>query len=1465
MDFIPTDKEVDMETNLTITKNDDLKVKSVINPYMSTTDDENEDYDEDYMFRNTGNKLANEGGMLMEDDQPTVMKPVWNVSEELQRRITEFKSSDQRITEIFKKSVKDSEFKKVHGWKKKDVDKYMIQWTNFMKIYLNSSITDEELEDKYDLYNTTLPKNYSPVSLFPVHYMATVGAAGTGKSESVKSYQSQEMNMFTTSYTNSASEEYTKGLVSMNHPQCRDYEQHCKTLIKTLGIPFTFQDVQDIIAKVGQNESEVGKRLFAMEERYVNECRNWTEEELSKETRKLAVENLKGFRELIIICYDNMKYNMTHRSHYKFRLGGLPENHPFYQPREATFDWIADIDDLEERASCLPHDKKLTNVDRKICQSMVDEEHLRSECGLRIICKRHVTTQDAYKRYCLSNSNMKTKPYIMTQQPIAMIEEDGKTPVFLLYLHGTISVITDIMYNTPHHHIGPRTWFSNGSDAQIGAVNSCSALSHVIASSYNTVARGEFYRRNKTETTSAISELSRILPNVLENNLEITTETMETLAFNEKSSAHVKDPAHFSSGKRVHFIHKDNNEFIKSMEAAKKATIPVNDLLLVSNNVIEVTGVTPKQYTTPTSGNPYGVNTKNLSRLKEEEALRNRSRAWRDKLIVEYSQAIHTTKPMRSLLEVATEDIFKVSKERPDYPESNFTSTKYNPQYDVKMNDAAQLMSDFRRIYKKKMRSEDKTDTDKSDPCYADDESLNREEEEKNKAMTLEIMSEMDCGEMNEEEKCNLQDQELKEAETKEIYVELELQNKENEEKWVKGDEQEAKRRKIYKRTKVFITMKASEALSMKEHLLYRTHAESIVDYIGDGLNYANNCHTNSRKTDQLGKFVYDPASDTVVIYSGIDFLACVDEKVDDESKSLFNINKLVESAMNNEQSVQMYLTFKRKRMFAVGKELCHLGNKTTVTPRGVNGTISDIMKDQSFNKSGTSAGFKLMVYVGAVHNTLLQRAMVKLREEGNTVQEEVNMIKRYGEISVEDGIDKSHAEIVFREVAREYAQVVESMNSLFERETGMKTNFKSKDDESETNTPEVESDNVGAKLTKAKRGKKRKLPNKNASLQLKICNYMDLMRVLITKIIRVDPDGCNENVLSFYLNESPIYKFRHRIKAETSVKLMEMFGDVPLQFLGNSDHPALTHVIEEAKSKTLELYGQKNYAGYMEESSMNMFGRYKSYTKIAGWALQQHYPSTLYSSSLVMKIGSVLVATSDPNPPSNKITWHEMFGDKQNSDTCGDSCSVIKYRKQALSAYRFGLMSKRLLSTIHDGDKLNINQSFPTHRGAFLGFPNKWRCGGGPEGSGVIVKLSNGRKTVEVMYFDKTKLNLPEKERYVDARDAVFDSSHVHAYPVPFIMDLAMTSHAIQGRTSKGKLFIDFDSMVSKHTDKLIFDDQTTKAAMLVCATRPDNPKNLHFANTTKLHHLFIKPVSAESERKRKKMKTMFKTEHVR
>nr|DBA11778.1 TPA_asm: ORF77 [Malaco herpesvirus 1] len=1330
---------------------------------------------------------------VTEEKHKRILKPTWNVDEFLMRRITEHNISDCRTTEIFEQSVKDASYESL-GWTREDVIKSQEEIGQFMRVWLDNTKSDEDL-DEMQFYEKNLPKSYSAFSVFPVHYMATVGAAGTGKSESVKSYQSHCMDMFTTSYTNSASEEYTKGLVAVNHPQCRDYERHCKTLIKALSIPFTAVDVRRIIDKIGKNTvGEMGADLYCMEDAFIQNCRGWTREEMQEESRKLMIANLKALRELAMICYDQVKKNFTHRKHYKFRNGSLSPDSPFYQSAKATFEWINQFDECEQEISKLKKRSQLknyiTNRERKICAGLAHETNVIGGTSLRIGARREIKTQDQYKRYCSMFSDSRTQPHILSQQNIAMIEEDGKTPVFLLRFHSIMTTIINMMYNPPHHHIGPSVWFSSGSDAQIGAVGAISALSHVISSDFNTTVRGEFYRRNQTSITSAVSEVSRILPIVLENNMEVTKETIETLAFNEKHPRQIGDAAHCPDGKRFYFTHADNNRYITGMENSKKANTPVYELLSVSNNIIQVGGEL-KNAVEKEDFNPDGVSLVGLSTLTPEKARYNRQKAWKDKLATEYCLSIGSSDSRRPLLEVADPNIVMFGRRPGVVPPNQKNQMEYSSEMEAVLKQAKFNMF-----------------TERSNLIKRD----KLENSEKMKDVTYSEATTM-SGSLIEDM-----------VNKKEIYVTKELEEDEECEAWGGNkvdDEEAAGKKRIPKRTKVFITMRACEGLSAVQHQHMRRNAESISDFLGNGAVYADKCHTNARKADQLGDFTYDPVADTIVIYSGIDFPAHLEAAQGEDKKPKYNLGGLIGSAMENEQSCQMFMTFKRKRMFAKGKEICALGAHSKITPRGVNGTINDIMKDQAFNVSGASTGFKVMVFGGLIHEFLLHKAMQHLQEDAMNTEAQMNLIGRMADM---DFKQDSH----LTEIARDYIEFVETIKKVYTQPMS----------------------------TKAKEIKEAK------RIRLVIMSkYLDKLRALITIIIRKDQVRAKENIVTFYLHESPLYSLRHKFKACNTVKL-SLYGDVPLTFLGNGEHPALKVVIDEAKDASLSLES-KTFQDYGEEVYKNRYGMKKSYCEITGWGLKQWFPEVWYSSSLTMKVGNVLVATSDPSPPQTEINWHDIFGDEK----LGQAVEEWKRKDQKR---KFGLMTKLHMPMLYEGDKFIYNQSFTLPRGEFLNFPQKWRPGGGEEGSEVIVKTSDGSFCKEVMYYDSARSVMPEDKRSSDFKDAVFDNSHVHAFPVPYIMDLAMTSHAAQGRTIRGKVFMDFETMVKKNgngeIDRFVFEkEETTRAAALVCSTRADNPRNLHTANSLKIQHMLIKPVSASTEKMRKKMKAMFKTEYVR
>ncbi|AET13866.1 tc_p027c [Abalone herpesvirus Taiwan/2004] len=1388
----------DCETGMCVDEKHDIVVAQSLEELMETTEEED--------FANLCN------GTVHEDVSETILKPEWDTPEEVMKRIVDYTVSDFRAEEIFLETIERGKRNKSDERRERNKE-FAIFIKAYMRELLDENGVKLDLSDE-ELYKL-LPENFSPTSVFDVCMMATVGAAGTGKSVSVRNMQSRCMDMFTTSTANAASEGYTRGMTNMNHPQCRSHEQSCKTLIKTLSIPFSMPDAQEMINTISQkDQSEEAAFLYNMQEKLIKGGMNLTEEELGQEVRKLTICMLKSLRPLVALSFMQVKNNFVRFRDYKYRLGGLSESHQFYQDPEATFEWCNDIDEMELKYATKVELKQLLKEDRDKVPGMFHDKPLGPNCLLRKNIKEMVCDQDSYRRFCMSQNQSSSSgnssqnnnhfPPIMSQQNIMMVEEDGLTPLYQLFFHSVMTVITNMMYNPPHHHLGPACWFSSGSDTQLGAVNSQSALSYIISNNYNTVVRANFFRRNQASQDSALSDVTRVVPLIIENNLQFTNEAVETLGFNAKMSSQIRDPGHCPTGKRFHGTHKDIHDYMASMVKSNRATIPVYDILTVSDKIIDISNNKPLCAKNSTEENPYGVEERGLSNIRMvSKTLIGKKAAWKQKIEKTYKFCMgEKWMPWSHPLEIMDRYHHNVQEDSlPAQRDVGDTSSalNYSAEHDSnlgrfkdKVYRKRRDMIVLERTVARRQKREDEIDEREREELAQAEEDAACETAELAEGVAIEEA----VGERPKKKairKKVVKEDEKKKNEKLDLEIEIEAIEKDDRENWTRGDEGEALRVTPPKRTKVFITMPAAKALTRTDHMQLRKQCAGIVEHLEVGKLYSQKACNSSRAGDQLAKFEYDWASDTVTIFSTLDFEGKGVKNIDGS----YNMETLLLSALENEECVQLNMTFKRKRMFAAGKSIVKLDNKIEIVPRGVTGTVVEVMKDQTFNNTGSSAGFKLLIYGGIVHQFLLTQALEQMMgAPPSSVDGEMEMIGNLDERLA--GQPPTDENIIMHQISSAYVYTVDEI--------------------------------------------------KSAQYKGNISTFLDSFRTMITQIINVNKRWVREEKLTIYCHKNPFFRSRLLTNANKAVQL-EMYGDVSLIFLGNHNHEAIGGL-----GRKIE-YDAINQQNFFYKSAKT-----HPPTKINQWALTQH-TNALQESQIVMRVGEVLIASSEPH--DGKVNWHDIFGSRANNQEGAGRMSVVS---QA-SKRNFGLMTKRNMPTKQDGDKHCYHKSFLTAVGDFMNFPPLWQPGAGPEGSDVIVKLSNGRKVSKVLFYDRTKNSATVKKEDVaqEQKQCVWDDSHVFAYPSPFIPDSAQTFHSAQGLTIKDKVFVNFESLTTQGSKKLIFDEDNSKAAVLVWATRADKPQNAQSANSEIMKSLFVKEGTVESEKARKRLKCMVRKEYMR
>lgn len=1344
------------------------------------------------------------------NDVKSVLLPSWDVTKDNMQRSVEYTIADYRVEELFNQVFQEAKDRFTHAEIMQRFEAAATFARHYVYEELDSAGQVIELSDN-ELY-ALLPDNYSPVSVLDVIQIATVGAAGTGKSVSVKNMQSRNMNIFTTSKANDASRDYTRGMNIINHPECREHETACQTLIKTLNIPFTMSDAQDLLKQFSEKDSEVGERLYKMQEVLIKTAINMPHDKLEKEVRELTIAMFKAMRQLVCLCFTQMKQEFLRFHAYKFRLGGLKPGHKYYQPASCTFKWCVELDEMEIKYAEKAEHKQLLCEDRQKVPALWHDRPLGPNCMMRKNLRETVKSQEAYKRYCLTQMTDRKRPPIMAMQNIMMVEEDGQTPYAFLPQQSIMTVLINMLYNPPHYHEGPACWFSSGSDAQLGAVNALSALSFVTCNDYNCVTRANFFRRNQTSLTGALSEVTRVVPMIVEGGLEMTNSSIETLSFNEKMPREIKDPGHYPSGKRFHGTHKDIHAYMKKMEDSKRATVAVYDLLMVSDKIIDVSSHKPVALKPPTDDNPYGVEEKGLSEIKSHvKAMQNRRKAWFSKIHSIYKNCMGKKWcPYSHSLEIVDRTTHKLHHDAYCFDDLFYqSSTAYSEEHDSNLGLFKEELAKKKKILissEKIVAKRDKMEEAMEERAADNEEDEKVCEEEMADAMQAEDDKQAkkskikkksgDKTDKKAKKKAKNNPGEIKPPQSPQkldLVIDIEQQTKDDNENWSRGADGEAVRERPPKRTKVYISMRADEALTREDHIKLRKQCAGIKEYLEVGKQYSEKACKSSRAGDQLGPFKYDVSADMVTIVSSVDFEACEDEGEN------FKVGELITSALHNEECVQLHMTFKRKRMFASGKEIVKLDNSVRIVPRGVTGTVVEIMKDQTFNNTGAGAGFKLFVYGGIVHEFLFSKASEMFLRVPGTTEGEMELLENYKDkLSTMKPTDET---VALYNLCLEYTEAVEVIaDRSFDPATLLST-------------------------------------------------YLDSFRTMITKIINLDPVRADEEVITFYSHQSPFYSSANKLKVHDSVSL-ELYGEVPLVFLGNNQHEA----IEKSKEKVTQ---KANF----EERYFYMRAKNHPVRKIVEWGMKNKAPDVLSSSMIVLRLGKVLIATSEPHDA--KINWHDMFGSKAHDYEKTESHLSSAKR-------RFGLLTKRNMPCKQEGDKHCYHKSFLSSVGDFMCFPDMCMPGQGPKGSDVIIKLSNGRKTTDVLFYDKTKSStcVSKDEKKQEMKHAVWDDSHVFAFPSPFIMDLAQTCHSAQGKTMSSKVFMDMLSLTSVgkgDKERLIFDEDNTKAAILVWATRADKPQNAQSANSEKMKRLFVKPASVESEQARNRLKCMVRKEHMR
>lgn len=142
---------------------------------------------------------------------------------------------------------------------------------------------------------------------------------------------------------------------------------------------------------------------------------------------------------------------------------------------------------------------------------------------------------------------------------------------------------------------------------------------------------------------------------------------------------------------------------------------------------------------------------------------------------------------------------------------------------------------------------------------------------------------------------------------------------------------------------KKYIVGRAKDLMSAKEHLQHIMFSPDIAVKLGDGKSTAAAYHNTTKVSSHTAPVKPYPQYDIVVEYSDPVY-KYIPSSVKGKTRSL-DMGKLKKSVIQHRTSRVLYRTFGRERSFVEGAHVMMGCTTTHVTPRGVSGTLMEILK----------------------------------------------------------------------------------------------------------------------------------------------------------------------------------------------------------------------------------------------------------------------------------------------------------------------------------------------------------------------------------------------------------------------------------------------------------------------------------------------------------------------------------------
>lgn len=479
---------------------------------------------------------------------------------------------------------------------KKDIithKKLLENWAHFFSLYINS---------KHDITENDLPPNFSASQVLPFLVIVTDGDAGSGKTFAANCLM-QKSNIFSTS---SFSRKATQASVNYSEDEYLSGGQVQEdTLFQMFRIHFSRAKMRILIKSLNKDEE-----LKAVYHKMATS--NLLEHELENFSRRMFVKILRKLRHLIWEIFNDLIYEFTRRSDRRRTI--VNPNHPHYCKDIAIH--VGEYNILQNYDETLRKTQKNTQFKSRF-PGLTDKQ-----IKMRIQNNESTLTQEAYVNFINMTTYSNTIATCVLYRGI-IYEEDGELPAFYDDLRKIITWLCLLIYLPPFIYESVPILISSGSLRQSKAIGFEYSALDINISPYRIkdviFFKSEMYRRDPTMSIHHYAQ--RLTRLTLERCLPINNLTMASMYNNEISGKNAENPQFLPNALRIYQKHKDVSAFYKRVQKDGCATVPVIDMVYVSDLLRELGDH-------QTLGDQWMTD---LSTLTEREAQKQRQCMWKQK------------------------------------------------------------------------------------------------------------------------------------------------------------------------------------------------------------------------------------------------------------------------------------------------------------------------------------------------------------------------------------------------------------------------------------------------------------------------------------------------------------------------------------------------------------------------------------------------------------------------------------------------------------------------------------------------------------------------------------------------------------------------------------------------------------------------------------------------------------------